>query len=838
MKNRAVAREENRRELAFGSRQLGQRTDLIGIGLGVLTGVLLLGGLTVEQGWIRVAAQSSPSSPSSMMAPGQTAKYSAEIRRTSHGIPHIKARDLGSLGFGEGYAFAQDHLCSLADQIVKARGDRARFFGAGENNRHLHNDLAMKALGLADQAPSLYQSLPASQRAMLDGYVAGYNQYLSEVGVGGVAGWCRGQEWVFPITAVDLLTYNQSVVVTTTNFAEMIATAEPPKGNRAAAVPTEIPAFEQASNGWALGKEWTASRRGMLIANPHYPWVGANRFWEKHLTIPGELDVYGVGLLGSPGVSIGFNRNVAWTHTVSAGKRFTVYSLDLVPGDPTKYLYQGQPRAMTSRTITVAVRQPNGATDVVQREVYSSHYGPILNFPGIGWSAKRTVTIRDANANNVSVQSQWMAMNRARSLEEFKEAHARFNAMPWVNTIATSADGRAWYTDSAATPALSSEALSAWKERRERDLLTRSAWERGIVLLDGSDPLYEWTNDPTTRPGVIPFSRIPQLERTDYVFNANDSFWLANPRQLLTGFSPLQGEEETARSLRTRMNVRLLEDKVAAGGDGRFSLEEMSAALLSNRSLSAEMIRGELVSRCEQNASATLEGATVDLRAACRILKAWDGRYEVESVGPVLWREFIGQYDLTDLQRKGRLFEAPFVTADPVGTPHTLTSESSNESQPTHLQRLARAIQLLEEAGISLETPLGKVQYADRNGRRIPMHGGDGTFDGIANFVNFAPNTTTLEPTPAPQRVRGSRFLTREGYPINRGTSFLMALEYTDKGPRAQAFLTYSQSGDPTSPQFLDQTLLFSEKKWRPIRFTEQEIQRDPNLKTIRVVSR
>jgi len=444
-------------------------------------------------------------------------------------------------------------------------------------------------------------------------------------------------------------------------------------------------------------------------------------------------------------------------------------------------------------------------------------------FPGIGWSAKRTVSIRDANANNVSVQAQWMAMNRARSLEEFKEAHARFNAMPWVNTIAASADGRAWYTDSAATPALSTEALSVWKERRERDLLTRTAWERGIVLLDGSNPLFEWVNDPAT---------------TDYVFNANDSFWLANPRQLLTGFSPLQGEEETSRSLRTRMNVRLLEDKEATGKDGRFSLEEMSAALLSNRSLSAEMLRGELVSRCEQNPSVALDGTTVDLRAACRILQAWDGRYEVGSVGPVLWREFIGQYDPADLQRKGRLFDAAFVSTDPVGTPHTLASEAAGNAQPTHLQRLGRAVRLLEEAGIALDTPLGRVQFADRNGRRIPMHGGDGAYDGIANFVNFAPNTTTLEPNPAPQRVRGSRFLTREGYPINRGTSFLMALEYTEKGPRAQAFLTYSQSGDPASPQFYDQTQLFSDKQWRPIRFTEQEIQADRNLKTVRVVSR
>ncbi len=762
--------------------------------------------------------------------------YSAEIRRTSHGIPHITARNYGSLGFGEGYAFAQDHLCSLADQVVKANGERARYFGSGEGNRHLNNDVAMLAIDVRSMAEAMYKSMEREQREVLEGYVAGYNQYLREVGVAGVGGWCRGQEWVKPITVIELLTYNQSVVVTMTNFAEMIATAKPPKGETAYAAPASIPEFEQASNGWALGSERSASGRGMLLANPHYPWVGSNRFWEKHLTIPGELDVYGVALLGLPGVSIGFNKSVAWTHTVSAGKRFTIYSLDLAPGNPTKYLYDGKEREMTSRLIAVKVRQADGSLKTVEQRVYFSHYGPILNFPGIGWSAKRAVTIRDANANNFGAMPQWMAMNRARNLEEFKAAHAKYNAMPWVNTIATSADGRAWYTDSAATPNLSAAAIATLMKKKDSDLMTKTAWDRGLPLLNGSDSVNEWVSDPSTREGVIPYSKIPQLERKDYVFNANDSFWLANPRQLLTGFSPLQGLEGTSRSLRTRMNVLTLDDPKAAGADGKFSLDELSAAVLSNRSLSAELLRGELVKRCQARSSVTIDGQAVDLTKACGVLAGWDGRYEVSSVGPVLWREFITQYDPADLQKDGALFQQSFDPANPVATPHTLAADK--EGEPQSLIRLGRAVKLLTQQGIAIDTPLGKVQYSDRNSNRIPIHGGEGAYDGIANFVNYGPNTTTLEPTPVPERVRGSRFLTKDGYPVNRGSSFIMALEYTAKGPRAQAFLTYSQSGDPASPRYYDQTLLFSEKKWRPILFTEAEIKADPNLKVVRVSSK
>ncbi len=69
-----------------------------------------------------------------MAAPsGSIAKpvYRATVTRDSAGIPHITARDFGSLGYGEGYAFAQDNLCVFADDVVTLRGERTRYFGAG-----------------------------------------------------------------------------------------------------------------------------------------------------------------------------------------------------------------------------------------------------------------------------------------------------------------------------------------------------------------------------------------------------------------------------------------------------------------------------------------------------------------------------------------------------------------------------------------------------------------------------------------------------------------------------------------------------------------------------------
>lgn len=770
-------------------------------------------------------------------------RYEAEIRRTSNGIPHITAKDMGSLGFGEGYAFAQDHLCSLADQVVKARGERSKYFGAGENNRHLNSDVTMKALELYQQATSMLKAMPQEQRDQIEGYTAGYNQYLREVTASKVGGWCKGKDWVFELTAVDVLAYNQSVVVTSTQFADMIATATPPKNETAINFTTEFNAdafaVDGASNGWAIGSDRSASGKGMLIANPHYPWTGSNRFWEKHLVIPGKLNVYGVGLLGSPGVSIGFNSAVAWTHTVSAGKRFVLYSLNLAPGNPTRYMYDGKEREMTSKVVSVAVRQTDGSIKQVEQRVFFSHYGPIVNLPGFGWTPKRAVAIRDANANNTEFYAQRVAMNAARNLDEFKQAHAKYNSIPWINTIATSADGRAWYADTSATPNLKPEAIAALMKRKDSDMLVKTAWDRGLILLDGSDSLYEFVNDPSTRAGVIPWSRMPQLERKDYVFNANDSFWLANPHQLLTGFSPLQGLEGTARSLRTRMNAIILDDTSAngpAGKDGKFTLDELAAAALSNRSLSAELMRAEVVKRCKATSSVTLDGQSVDLSKACQVLAGWDGRYNTDSVGPVLWREFITQYESADTLKKGALFSNDFNPADSVNTPNTMTPDKDAKTNES-LLKLAKAVRTLQQAGFAVDAPLGKVQFSDKNGGRIPIHGGDGPYEGITNVVGFGANRTTLEPGSNPAKVKGSRNLTKDGYPITVGTSFIMALEYTANGPRAQAFLTYSESGDPASPQYYDQTELFSAKKWRKILFTEAEIKADPNLKTQKVTS-
>jgi len=55
--------------------------------------------------------------------------------------------------------------------------------------------------------------------------------------------------------------------------------------------------------------------------------------------------------------------------------------------------------------------------------------------------------------------------------------------------------------------------------------------------------------------------------------------------------------------------------------------------------------------------------------------------------------------------------------------------------------------------------------------------------------------------------------------------------------PVGSTILTYSESSNPTSPHFADQTKLFSKKQFLPDRFCQSQISADPHLQVVTVRS-
>ena len=759
--------------------------------------------------------------------------YSASIRRTSHGVAHVTADDWGSLFFGQGYAFTEDKGCLLADQVLKLRSQRSRWLGPGEGNANIYSDLAYLHLHTREIAEQRFPNLEDSVREGITGYAAGYNKALAD---GSIGGDCDGQDWVpTQIDAVDLFTYylDLAMLASSRQVIAGIGSAQPPSPD---SPPDPAPHFSElagyrgklGSNGWAFGSELTDNGRGMVMGNPHFPWEGELQLWESHLKIPGEFEVYGAGLLGVPGVLIGFNDAVAWTHTVSDGHRLTVYEIKSPPNEPTRYEYDGEVRDMESEPFTIEVLQPDGSIGEETRTMWRTHYGPMIALAPFYWTSAFAVSYRDANIDNYSLIEQFLGMNMAASMDEFQQVHTEVTGIPWVNTVSASADGRAWYMDSTPTPNLSQEALDAW-EVRSQSGFTKALADQDVWLLDGSDSRDEWREDPGARsPGLVAPANMPQLERADFVFNSNDSHWLSNPLEPLEGYSPLHGFEGTARRLRTRMNAKVLLDIAGgggfAGGDGVLDLDELSEAALANQGMSEMLLRDELVARCTGVDVWSVDGQMVDIAEACDLLASWDGLLELDSVGAIVWREFMGDFQDAAYKQAGSLFEVEFDVSDPLNTPHSLALDD----RP--LQALARAVVRLDEAGLALDTPFGEAQFTRKGDQTIPIHGGL-RFEGVTNLITYEHLRTDLTPwVPRAEELWEQTHLTEDGYQINYGTSFIMCMQFTDEGPEGRALLSYSQSAESSSPWWDDQTQMFSNKQWRPMLWHEEDIVADPNL--------
>lgn len=791
--------------------------------------------------------------------------YDATIHRTAYGIPHIVADDVPSVAYGTGYAFAQDHVCTLADQMVKIRSERSRYFGRGDDDANLQSDIAWKALRVLPTAEATWLDLDEDLRDAIVGYAEGYNAYLSDVGPDGLPSPCRDQDWVKPITHIDMFAYYLHLGQMGSGFylLDYIATAAPP-GNERRLPPPSIEDFgrrlipRNGSNGIGLGGDLTESGKGIVVSNSHFEAEGERRWYELHQTVPGEVDAYGVALLGVPLVNMGFNRDVAWTHTVSTTPRFILYQLKLDPTDPTRYQYDGAWRRMTSEVVNIDILMEDGSLAAYEHTLWRSHYGPMLNAPIIGWTPAIAFTYRDINDPNLGMIPAWWAMNRATSLDELIAAQGE-QGIPWVHTIAASRDGEAYYADSAAAPNLTPAAEDAFVEYLDGDFFARQFRDQGAWVFDGADPVFEWVDDGTALPFAVPETDYPQLRTRRFTTNSNENHWLTSHEEPLTGYRSIYGPEAQPRQGRTKATLNLaagLDPDLDLGADGKFSLQELQAAMLSYPAHHADVILPELVARC------TARGATpvafkyqgtdreIDLSQACGVLAGWDGSLTVEAQGAHVFREWLGSKVWTvgnitpfvkagDFDDQGKLFTDAFNPDNPLGTPSVFAAAPDDGLDPM-LEALAVAIITLDQAGIALDARLGDIQFRDKGGVRTPSPGGK-EIEGSVFIADWRTSNSTLLPREHAERgewLNDATELTADGYPINGGDTWVSTLTWDDDGPVGDAVLIYSQSSDPDSPHYNDQAALHGAQQMRPILFEQDDILADPELETITVVAK
>ncbi len=804
------------------------------------------------------------------------------VTTDSNGIPHVRASNFKALGYGEAWAFAQDNFCTLAQDCVTVNGDRSKYFGpaklsldysAGVAATNLDSDMFWKSViasGLIQREENLPPPVgPLPQiKSLYEGYVAGYNAYLRSGQLHDPR--CAGKPWVRPITVNDMFLRGVQIVTEASSQqfisyeAAALAPRDPSPGAPSKGAPStgspstanstpqstpataagsatssaarsatgsttgsttanaiNAPALDAAlgrpsksflgSNGIGLGSQDTRSGNGMLLANPHFPWRGTERFWMVQLTVPGQYNVMGGTLEGFPLVGIGFNQDLAWTHTVSTDFRFTFYQLKLVPGDPTSYYVNSKPVKMGRTTVSV-----NTGHAILRHTFYTTRWGTVISLPqaGYNWTTSTAYTVDDSTISDTfRAANQYLRMGQSTSVAQLLAVESKYLATPTFNTIAADNTGHALYADVGNTPNVPLSLINSCMPSGPAKLVYAVS---GAITLDGSRSACAWRNDPGTPvPGIFNATHLPHTIRTDYVENSNDSYWLANPSAPFPAFSPIVGNINTQQDYRTRLGNQLIAKRIA-GTDGlgppKFTLSTLQKMWEGDQSEEANLFLGSLVSACRATPSAKASnGTVVNLTAACNALAGYNKTGHLNASGGWLFSLWAA-YAPTG----SGLWADSFNAAHPLSTPSVL-----NTANPTVLQALANAVLNLEAHHVALNASYGQVQFAGRNGVKIPIPGcGTGCFNAI-----YAANGKGGPLNAAPY-----------GEVID-GSSLVMTTELTPNGPISEGILTYSQATNPTSPWYSNMTTMYSKGEWVKMRYTRAQLAADHGAKTVTYVA-
>ena len=318
-------------------------------------------------------------------------------------------------------------------------------------------------------------------------------------------------------------------------------------------------------------------------------------------------------------------------------------------------------------------------------------------------------------------------------------------------------------------------------------------------------------------PGILAGSDEPSLIRKDYVENSNNSFWLANANSPLTGFSPALGGEEENPGMRAQTGIDMVAQRMGTYNSGvptdglsptpGFTAETMQDSWTKFRSLPAERALPGLREICENAVSedgGVING--VNVSGACPVLNAYGATATLEDKGAWLFQEWFerapnGQADF---------WVHPWTASEPVYTPNTL-----NTSLQASKEALATAVSSMEARGIPLDASTGEVQRAPQAGA-APL---PGCSDGGECFAAIGGSF----PTPTSKQTE-----------VTGGTSIVMFTELqAGHEPLAKALLAYSQSEDPTSPYYEDQTQRLSKNEWITLPWTPASVAEDAIAPTL-----
>ncbi len=598
--------------------------------------------------------------------------YSAhvEIRRTTHGVPHIKADNIGAAEYALAYVQLEDYGPRVALGLLSARGEMGKWFGKDSMERDFGERLGY------ERALETYALVDKNTQEAYEGFAAGVNRYIQvhpEEFPAGFAPKFTG----YDVLARDVYTASPAGV------ARFLAKNDPNYRGRgrgagpAPVDPQEGPAIDpdEGSNAWAFAPSRTKSGHAILLRNPHLQWNAG--YYEGHITVPGVLDFYGDFRIGGPfGVIGGFNRDVGWSTTNNAPLLDQVYALKLDRSTADHYLLDGASHPIERKKVRVNYK--DGASMKSEtREVLRTPYGPIIYR-----DSTRIYVLRSGMDGDFRAGQQFLAMMRAKSLEQWKDA-MRMRAR--LNSSFTYADraGNILYLWMAAIPSLPQGSGS------------------DSVAVEANTLADMWSH-------YVPFDSLPQVlnPKGGYVQNSNDPPYLTNLRAPLDRAKYPSYFPESRLGLRTQLALDLIDN------DRKLSLADVLKLKHSYRMLLADRVRDDLVKAVRASQP------TGDVAKAIDMIAKWDKTVAPDSRGGVLfeiwWRRYIQG------TRADTMYATPWSAAMPGNTPRGIKAPARA------VETFAWAVQETARRYGKTDVAWGEVHRVRRGTVDVPVGGCSG----------------------------------------------------------------------------------------------------------------
>ncbi|HEV7691819.1 MAG TPA: penicillin acylase family protein [Hyphomonadaceae bacterium] len=586
--------------------------------------------------------------------------YDARIIRDAYGVPHIYGKRNADVVFGLAYAHAEDDWKNIEEVIRSNRGTLGEILGE-EGGK---SDNFILSLGNTEIVNRDYAAkVSAAAKAIAEGYAAGINLWCADHADTGcartmpvrgqdvIAGYANRPPSFYGLDAeIDALISGKADLTPSTKTAFL-------------GVPDDV---ELGSNEIAVAPSRSADGHTRLAVNSHQPYDGRVAWYEARLKSEEGIDIIGGVFPGTPLILHGAGPKLGWAATVNKPDLYDTFKLTVDDEKaPTKYKMDGAWKDLTRRPIKYNVLK-DGKLEPHERMGLWSEHGPAFV------TEKGVYAVAFSGQGELEYLDQYLAMNMATTVDEWRAAQIKYNAIPSVNYAVADSGGHIAYF---------------WNARMPKRV---EGWDRKKVL-PGDISETAWH-------GVEPVEKLPAVinPKSGYVVNSNHTPFLASA----TDDNPKPENYPVSFGVDTNLTNRGLRAQELFGGDTSITREEFLAYKLDH-SYSMDSNVHFMVADLEQ---VDAKGDK-DLNAEIALLSSWDGSADIHNRAAAL-AIFTGQAAMGG----------------------QINGEYNREKALTALKETAA---LLKTAAGRIDPEWGEVSRLQRGDKSWPLNGGPDTLRAV-----------------------------------------------------------------------------------------------------------